>query len=357
MSPEPTISRLLIGVAVVAAVLLVLPLVLDRVSLWRAPLMAGASAESGEQPAARPAGPDVAPATGSAGGKGSAGNAGKHRKLTPEEERVIVHKGTEAPFTGEYNNTFAAGIYACRRCGAMLYRSKDKFRSHCGWPSFDDEIAGAVKRVPDADGRRTEILCSHCGGHLGHVFLGEQQTAKNTRHCVNSLSLTFLPEEKVKYGRAVFAGGCFWGVEYWLRQQSGVLRTTVGYTGGTKENPTYEEVCRHATGHLEAVEVLYDPVRVSFEDLAKLFFEIHDPTQANGQGPDIGEQYLSVIFTSDAQQKQVVEKLIGDLKAKGLKVVTRLLPAGKFWPAEEYHQEYYAKKGSTPYCHVRRRLW
>jgi peptide-methionine (R)-S-oxide reductase len=121
----------------------------------------------------------------------------KFNKLTPEEERVIVYKGTERPFTGKYDDFYENGLYVCKRCGAPLYKSDDKFDAHCGWPAFDDEIKGAVKRIPDADGMRTEIVCARCNAHLGHVFTGEGLTDKNVRHCVNSVSMVFIPKDSL----------------------------------------------------------------------------------------------------------------------------------------------------------------
>jgi len=271
--------------------------------------------------------------------------------LTPEEERIIVHKGTEAPFSGAYENHYANGTYNCKRCDTPLFRSGDKFKSGCGWPSFDDEIGNAVRRVPDRDGRRTEIVCAKCGGHLGHVFRNERFTEKNTRHCVNSLSLNFTPEQHTQ--RAIFAGGCFWGVEHHFRQVPGVLFTTVGYVGGKTVAPTYREICAEDTGHAEAVEVLFDPKKVSFETLARLFFEIHDPTQVNRQGPDIGGQYRSAVFFLNEEQNRTTHRLMKILEDKGLRVATQVVKAGRFWPAEDYHQDYYAKTGKRPYCHIR----
>lgn len=278
------------------------------------------------------------------------------KQLTKEEERVIIHKGTEMPFTGAYTDNFEEGTYVCKQCGSELYTSTSKFHSGCGWPSFDQEIPGKVKKLLDADGRRTEIVCATCDGHLGHVFYGEGFTAKDTRHCVNSISMEFVPkkaEKEQKTEIAIFAGGCFWGVEYYFQHLPGVIKTSVGYIGGHKDNPTYREVCNHTTGHIEAMEIVFDPAKVSYESLAKLFFEIHDPTQANGQGNDIGEQYLSVVFYQNETQKEITEKLIQQLKQKGYKVATTLRETSKFWPAEEYHQQYYEKSGGVPYCHAR----
>lgn len=276
---------------------------------------------------------------------------GKYNVLNDFEKQVILYKATERPFSGEYVNNHESGTYVCKQCDAPLYKSDHKFNSNCGWPSFDDEIEGAVKRIPDKDGMRTEIMCTNCGGHLGHVFIGEGFTDKNTRHCVNSVSLKFIPKDSLQTEIAIFAGGCFWGVEYYFQNKKGVLETEVGYCGGTTENPSYKDVCTKNTGHAEVLQVTFNPKIVSFEELAKLFFEIHDPTQLNRQGPDIGEQYRSEIFYVDDKQKEIALDLIRQLKAKGYDVQTGLTKFEKFWPAEEYHQEYYSHKGSEPYCH------
>lgn len=276
-----------------------------------------------------------------------------YNSLSKQELRVIEEKGTEAPFTGKYTDHSGKGTYLCKKCGAALYNSSSKFKSDCGWPSFDDEIKGAVNRFPDPDGMRTEIVCANCGAHLGHVFTGERLTAKNIRHCVNSVSLEFVPSElsQGRYGTAVFAGGCFWGVEYFLQKAPGVISVTSGFMGGHVKNPSYRDVCTGNTGHAEAVKVIYDPEKTSYETLLKLFLEIHDPTQVDGQGPDLGDQYRSEIFFMNDEQKLIAEKYIGILKSKGLKVATAITKASDFWDAEGYHQDYYFKNGKMPYCH------
>jgi len=273
--------------------------------------------------------------------------------LSDEEERIIIDKGTERPFTGEYWNHFEPGVYVCRRCGARLYSSNDKFASDCGWPSFDDQVSDAVKREADPDGVRTEILCASCGAHLGHVFDGEGFTPKNIRHCVNSASLHFLPEKQTSRETAIFAGGCFWGVEHHFQELPGVVDVKSGYIGGNIVNPTYAQVCTGQTGHAEAVRVSFDSEQVSYEQLAKLFFEIHDPTQMNRQGPDVGTQYRSAVFYLNEQQKEIAEDLVKKLRDNGYEVVTAISKASEFYSAEDYHQDYLNKNPGRSSCHVR----
>jgi len=278
------------------------------------------------------------------------------KELNDFERAVLVEKATERPFSGTLLEVKGEGVFACKLCNAPLYNAQDKFESHCGWPSFDDEITGAIRRVPDADGRRVEIVCGNCGGHLGHVFEGEGMTQKNVRHCVNSVSLTFQSKavsetEEHQLKRAYLAGGCFWGVEYYLQQLEGVESVISGFMGGHVVDPDYYDVVRGGTGHLETVEVLYDPRIVSYEDIVKRFFEIHDPEQSNGQGPDIGSQYLSAVFVSDEEEAEVVAELIRELEARGYGIATQILAKAPFYAAEEGHQDYYEKKGTEPYCH------
>lgn len=161
----------------------------------------------------------------------------------------------------------------------------------------------------------------------------------------------------MKKNIAIVAGGCFWGVEYYFKRMDGVITTSVGYIGGHQDNPNYQEVCSHNTGHLEALKIEFDATKTDYESVLKLFFEIHDSTQANGQGPDIGPQYLSAIFYLDDNQKRQAEQVIGLLKDKGINPVTKLLPATTFWPAEDYHQNYYEKQQKQPYCHTRRKIF
>ncbi len=277
-----------------------------------------------------------------------------YNSLSRQESFVIDNKGTEAPFTGKYTDYSGKGTYVCKKCGSALYYSSSKFKSDCGWPSFDDEIKGAVNRFPDPDGMRTEIECANCGAHLGHVFTGERLTAKNVRHCVNSVSLDFVPSQidPGRYGTAIFAGGCFWGVEYFLQKNPGVISVTSGFIGGHVKNPSYKEVCTGRTGHAEAVKIIYDPDRTSYDKLLRLFLEIHDPTQIGGQGPDLGDQYRSEIFYMNEEQKKIADTNIGILKGKGMRVATVVTKASEFYEAEDYHQDYYFRNGKIPYCHA-----
>ncbi len=282
------------------------------------------------------------------------GNKMVTNRLTDIERYVMEQKGTERPFTGEYYDFFEEGTYVCKRCGTALYRSKDKFRSGCGWPSFDDEIKGAVRRLLDADGRRTEIQCAKCGAHLGHVFIGEGFTPKDTRHCVNSVSLKFVPLKK-KYSNMkeiYFAGGCFWGTEHYFKQLRGVVDTKVGYANGNTDNPTYREVCTDKTGFAETVRVVYDPDVITLEFLTEMYFRAIDPTSVDQQGPDIGSQYRTGIYYKDDADKAEIRKVYDSMRQKlGSRMAVEFLPLKNFYYAEEYHQDY-LDKNPAGYCHL-----
>lgn len=277
----------------------------------------------------------------------------KDDSLTEAVLNIIRRKATEMPHTGEYNTYQQSGSYLCRGCGRALFRADSKFTSGCGWPSFDVAVTDAVVEKADADQIRMEILCAYCEAHLGHVFYGEKITSKNKRYCVNSLSLDFVPNTQVlKTEEAIVAGGCFWGVEYQLSQLSGVLKTEVGYIGGTQASPSYQDVCSGMSGHFEAVRILYTPTELSYASLLKYFFEIHDPSQQDGQGFDKGSQYKSAIFYHTEEQKNVAIQLINQLKTNGYSVATQVLAMKVFWCAESYHQDYCIKNTQISSCHT-----
>ncbi|MFP4363955.1 MAG: bifunctional methionine sulfoxide reductase B/A protein [Spirochaetia bacterium] len=271
-----------------------------------------------------------------------------NQRLTRPQFRTIEQGQTEIAYSGEYYDNFEPGYYTCARCGQPLFNAESQFSSGTGWPSFDRAIEGSVTGQPD--GFHTEILCSSCNGHLGHVFEGEGFTETDLRYCINSTALRFIPETG-ETGRAYFAGGCFWGVEFFLQEAEGVIETSVGFTGGDVPFATSRTVRMRETGHYEAVEVLYDPEIITYSEIVRLFFNIHDPEQRDGQGPDIGFKYQSAVFYENRSQRETVEELLEQLRDAGYDPATRVLPAGPFYPAGEAHQDYYAQRESLPYCH------
>ena len=277
--------------------------------------------------------------------------------LTPEQFHVMRKAGTERPFSGKYNDHYLDGSYHCAGCGTPLFPSDTKYDHGTGWPSFTDPVDEeniAYHEDFSLFMKRIEIRCATCGSHLGHVF--DDGPSPSFRHyCINSVALDFRAtrEKKVKdkqssnnFQIATFAAGCFWGVEDKFNKLKGVMQTTVGYTGGTVINPSYQQVCLGNTGHAEAVQILYDPSILSYAQLLDEFFLLHDPTQIDRQGPDIGTQYRSVIFFHNENQKQEIENMIAKLEKSGrfhAPIATQIMPFSTFFLAEEFHQKFYQK--------------
>jgi peptide methionine sulfoxide reductase msrA/msrB len=286
------------------------------------------------------------------------------QRLTPEQYRIMRSKGTEPAFCGGLLKSKEPGMYLCAGCDLPLFESGAKFESGTGWPSFFQPAAPEnVREVPDfSHGMvRTEIVCPRCESHLGHLF-DDGPRPTGLRFCLNSDSLQFAPTDELKkhgedvpqteFAEAVIAGGCFWCVEAVFRELDGVLDVISGYAGGDAATANYEAVCTGRTKHAEAVKIIYDPKKVSYEKLLEVHFATHDPTTLNRQGADTGPQYRSAIFYANEQEKQLAEAFVADLNASGAfkqPIVTTLEPLTQFFPAEAYHQNFVCRNPMQGY--------
>jgi peptide methionine sulfoxide reductase msrA/msrB len=303
------------------------------------------------------------------------------KKLTPEQFAVTQQCGTEPSFHNAYWDNHKPGLYVDVVSGEPLFSSLDKFDSGSGWPSFTQPLKGTeiVEKKDSSFGTvRTEVRSKMADSHLGHVFDDGPRDKGGLRYCINSASLKFIPVEEMEqagYGQylepfvkaglikasanetAILAGGCFWGMEEIIRKIPGVIRTTVGYSGGTTANPTYQDVCTGRTGHAEAIQIVFDSSQLSYETLLDYFFRMHDPTTLNRQHNDVGTQYRSAIFYSSDAQKQTAERVKARWDKSGKftsPITTEITVASKFYSAEEYHQKYLVKHPGGYNCHVLR---